>query len=163
MKYLKLFENLYYEYEDDRWRIQKIKSGPNKGKINIQKRYFKEGQPQLTGEWTKFSPLAGCVRFLDTKYENDPRIRQIQYDYSSKEVNISTMDAVFRNFLSKLGYKSKEDLFGAESIIRGLRVEFGKYLQEISNNAKTLGELMDGLREVEELVEPYTMTKKYNL
>jgi len=163
MKYLKLFEDIFYEYEDPKIRIQKIKNGPNKGKINLQTKYFRKDVKRE--EWTKFSPIAGCVRLLATKYEKNPKIRNIVLDEinASKEIKVSTMDAVFRNFLSKLGYKSKEDLFGADSIIRGLRTEFGHYIQELSDKSKNLGDLMDGLREIEEFVEPYIVSKKYNL
>lgn len=163
MKYLRLFESEYFIYEDDYLRIQQIKNGPNKGKT-IFSFYYKNPRNGIPS-WSKYSPLAACVRMIDTKYEKMSEIRNIDLMNTniSREVKESTMDAVFRNYLSKLGFRDREDLFKADNYLRDLRKNFGSNIQEFVNKAECVGDLMDGIKEVWEYIEPYLDTKKYNL
>jgi hypothetical protein len=159
VKYLRLFEELWFEYEDNFLRIQRIKGGPNKGKVNFSFKYINKSTSLPT--WSKYSPVAACVKLLDTKYEKDSKIRNIQI--SIPDVKQSTMDAVFRNFLKKLGYTDKKELIGADSHVRSLRKMFGEDVKNIGIKAHNIGDILDGLKEIESIIEPYLSSQKYNL
>jgi hypothetical protein len=160
VKYIRFFESFekqnYWAYEDNFLRIHKILNPPNNGKILF--RFYDEKSNDFN---IKYSMMAGCAKLLGTKYENNPEVRSITLGNRFREVKVNTMDSIFRNFLVELGYE-RQRMFG-DSLAKELRNEFGDYLQKIPSDAKNLGDIIDGLKELQSIVEPYVISKRYNL
>jgi hypothetical protein len=139
VEHIKLFENAYVEpFEDYHLKIQVIKYGPNAGKILFK---VKNSYPQI-----KYSMLFGVANILDTKYESMSKIRNIELFGKFKKVQISTVQAILSNFLTKMGY-DKEEAYDIKFFRVPILID---KLQNLINTSKTLGEIIDGLRDIRE-------------
>lgn len=152
MKYLKTFEywkdmpkGPYYLFEDDYLKIQGIKNNENKGTIVFR---FKKNKYV-----SKYSILFGCVKLLDTKYEGYKIIRDIKYDsilYSP--IHHSTVIAILNKFIADKGYKNK----GYKNNKKNYKfIDMNIFKDKFQNKiillpleCQTLGEILDGLREI---------------
>ena len=175
MKYIKTyedFENKWFAFEDSNLRVHKIKNGENKDKIMFATPYKNEDGVET---WSKHSLMLGCARLLDTKYENNPKIREVEIGgMKFREIKIGTLSAISRLFLMQMGY-SKEKV---NTIIVSFSLisldPIADNLKSLIETAKNLGEVIDGLRIIRDEFfdfhrEEYeawrlnTDIKKYNL
>lgn len=156
MKYLKTYEekyeidlnfdkiNSYYLFEDNYLKIKKIKNGENKGKIFFN---FFEDYALIS----KSSLMLGCAKILDTKYEKNKNIRNIEISDSIKfrKVQPNTMDAILKIFINKIGYPEKEvkNIFSKRY---NEMMSIDNDIRMIALRSKNLGEVLDGLKKIQE-------------
>lgn len=158
MKYLKKYEyktieidfdkKSYFEFEDDYLKIHKIKNGENKGKIFFK---FFEDYALIASS----SLMLGCAKILDSKYEKDKNIRDIEISGHIKfrKIQPNTMEAILKIFVSKIGYPEKE----AKNILSKITKDGFNEIVSIDNDirmialrSKNLGEVLDGLKKIQE-------------
>jgi hypothetical protein len=133
-------------YIDEFLYVYKIK-GFAKGKI-IFKLYNKDAR-EADQKWSTFSMLSGCAQILDTKYENKPEIRNITLGSAKfRKVMPNTIDRVFFDFLKDLGYNRNSNPL----VIKELKVEYQEKLKQIPKAAINLGDVLDELKKIRELI-----------
>ena len=121
MKYIKKFEIKNSKNDDnnliinDLFIIRRITSY-NKDDKYV---YNNNGKKKLVGKiefkfrinkyenFSTYTPITGVVKILDTKYENDERIKNFKITLKPS-ITISTKRAIFKSFLKELGYSDKE-------------------------------------------------------
>ena len=148
MKFIKLYEGLNVVEIDKYLKITKLQNGvANKGKIQFGMR------ESIYENFHPHSMLYGCVKILDTDYEKDPRIREIELEPNSKKVQLSSKEVVIETFLVRVGY----DIDTARKKIHGLPflTMYLHTLDVIVMNSNTIGDILDGLKQFETQVKKY--------
>lgn len=165
MNHIKIYEEFESEYinpfpyQDNYLRIHKIKQGPNKGKIHfifIIPTEYDTVKHIKKDEENKYSMVLGCIKILDTEYENNPQIRNIELGpVRFRKVAPNTMESVFIEFLISMGYETEDKAgnmysaarFGEFSeLLKDLKDTFSDELGKVAETAKNLGEVMDNLK-----------------
>lgn len=168
VKYLSLYDNFgqesAYPYEDNYLKIHKIKQGPNKGKIQF--RFIIPTDNMFYSkkdEENKSSMVLGCVKILDTKYENNSQIRKIELGpVRFRKVAPNTMESVFVEFLIDMGYEADKSTMYAESrygifsnLLKELKEKFSNELKVVAENANNLGDVIDNIKNIRQKVFDY--------
>lgn len=159
-----------YTFEDKNLIVHQITHGENMGKI------FFRFRNKDTKEFTdKYMMVLGCVKILDTEYEKNPIIRNIELGpIKFRKVQVNTLGATLNTFLKEIGYDNMEIDNVKKRSLYTVIPKFHDKVRELTMAAKNLGDVLDGLREIRKYIfdiqrEHYEkweldrMTKKYNI
>lgn len=122
----------------------------DKGKLYFR---FKVEIPELPEvKERKVSFVLGCLMLLDTDYEKIPEIRDAVITHnSSRYLQKSTKESLIKELLKKMGF----DNIGASHKERKIwndffaKSKFERRFQELSNKSKTLGDIFDGIKTIQ--------------
>lgn len=180
MKNIKLFEEFntdniqkvlddnYLAYKDNFVKVHKILHGVNQGKIRFI--IFDDKKD----EFIRYSMLFGAAKLLDTEYSDNTKIRNITIDPNPRfrKVSLITTEAIINLFFKKHDLHVFKEL--DSEFVRNEETKYKDDIQEVANNAKNLGDIFDGLRDIrnnfekshKELIDEHklkTDTNKYNI
>lgn len=166
MKYLKLYEEVKttswiktkpwvgYDIEIDDNFIVQIKLG--------EKIFFNISS---VNNFNSFSLISGVAKILDTKYENNKKLRKIRVDKSNFKYALNSWQSVIVTFLKYANYNDDKKLRGP--YLRDFRRELGNNIFKIFNKDLTsvnnIGDLIDIMKEVREIFIWNIEAEKYNL
>ena len=160
MKHLKTFEAIDLKFE-----TKKFKISDNNGRIIFL--FYNEDTKTYCD---KRSMMLGSSKILDTIYFNNPIIRKIELK-NNEFKHLSTVYAIIKVFLSKMGYAENLDNDTINTMEKFGNYKFTEYffnkIKDASENSKTLGDVLDKLKilysEFEKSVNLAKHAKKYNI
>jgi len=150
MKYLKKYETqrynenrFYWAFECDDFKVHKITYGPNKDKISFRHYDKSNGNYSIKG-----SAILGCSLVVDTKYEKDEKLRGIEIGGNKyRKVYPRSIEIIIRNFIvNEHGEDYYKQVKSFE--IRDLFHTFGDIFSSIMEQANTIGDVIDGLKDL---------------